>query len=264
MSAVFAERDGRFVPSGHARGPWDAGSQHGGAPAALLVRAIERLENPDPVHPMLLARLTVEYLSAVPLAPIEVQATIVRPGKRLQLAEATVTAEGREVCRARAVRLRREPVPVPAGAVPGPRIPPPDGLAPETMPRFHHDEPESFAATAMDMRFTTGRFAETGPGTAWFRLREALVDGETPSPVQRAVAAADFGNGIGAELPLATHLFVNTDLTVHLAREPVGEWIAVEAVTEHGPDGTALASSVLHDLHGPVGRAAQSLYVASR
>lgn len=261
MSAVFAEHEGRFVPSAHARGPWDAGSQHGGAPAALMARAVERLEAPGP---MLLARLTVEYLGAVPLAPLEVEAEIVRPGKRLQLAEVTVSAEGREVCRARAVRLRREPVPVPADAVPGPRIAPPDDVTPETMPRFHHDEAEGFAATAMELRFVTGRFAETGPGTAWFRLRRPLVDGEAPTPSQRVVAAADFGNGIGAELLFATHLFVNTDLTVHLAREPVGEWIGVEAVTEHGPEGTALASSVLHDMSGPLGRAAQSLYVASR
>lgn len=261
MTAVFTQQDGVFVPSGHARGPWDAGSQHGGAPAALIARAVERL---DALAPMLLARLTVEYLGAVPLAPLEVAAEIVRPGKRLQLAEATVTAAGREVCRARAVRLRREPVPVPDEAVPEPRIAPPDAIALESMPRFHHDEPQSFAATAMELRFVTGRFGQTGPGTAWFRLRGALVEGEAPTPTQRAVAAADFGNGIGAELPFATHLFVNTDLTVHLAREPVGKWIGVEALTEHGPEGTALASSVLHDVHGPLGRAAQSLYVASR
>lgn len=261
MTAVFTQQDGVFVPSGHARGPWDAGSQHGGAPAALIARAVERLDAPGP---MLLARLTVEYLGAVPLAPLEVAAEIVRPGKRLQLAEATVTAAGREVCRARAVRLRREPVPVPDEAVPEPRIAAPDAITPESMPRFHHDEAQSFAATAMELRFVTGRFGQTGPGTAWFRLREALVEGEAPTPTQRAVAAADFGNGIGAELPFATHLFVNTDLTVHLAREPVGKWIGVEALTEHGPEGTALASSVLHDVHGPLGRAAQSLYVASR
>lgn len=261
MTAVFTEQDRVFVPSGHARGPWHAGSQHGGAPAALIARAVERLEAPAP---MLLARLTVEYLGAVPLAPLEVAAEVVRPGRRLQLAEVTVSAEGREVCRARVVRLRREPVTVPAAAVPEPRIAPPDAIAPERMPRFHHDEAESFAASAMEMRFTTGCFAETGPGTAWFRLRGALVEGEAPTPTQRAVAAADFGNGIGAELPFATHLFVNTDLTVHLSREPVGEWIGVEAVTEHGPEGTALASSVLHDVCGPLGRAAQSLYVASR
>jgi hypothetical protein len=91
-----------------------------------------------------------------------------------------------------------------------------------------------------------------------------LVEGEEPSATQRAVAAADFGNGVAAELAFEEHLFVNTDLSVHLSREPAGEWIAVEAVTEHGPEGTALASSTLHDLDGPVGRGAQTLFVAPR
>jgi len=213
---------------------------------------------------MLLSRLAVEYLGAVPLSPLGVRAEIARPGRRLQLAEITVSAEGRDVCRARAVRLRRETVRVPDEAIPGPRITAPDGLTPESMPEFHHDETDSFTATAMELRFADGSFAATGPATAWFRLRIPLVEGEVPTPAQRAVAAADFGNGIGAELPFATHLFVNTDLSVHLSREPVGEWIGVEAVTEHGPEGTALASSVLHDVHGPIGRAAQSLYVAAR
>jgi hypothetical protein len=261
VTAIFARRDGAFVPSGHARGPWDPQSMHGGAPAALIVRAIERLEAPAP---MLLARLSIEFLGAVPLAPVEVRVTLVRPGRRLQVAEATLTAAGREVCHARAVLVRREPVAVPASAVRGPRIPPPGALAAERIGLPPHGEAEGFARTAMELRFSEGRFGAPGPATAWFRLTMPIVDGEEASPAQRAVAAADFGNGIAAELRFETHVFVNTELTVHLAREPVGEWIAVEGVTEHGPQGTALAASTLHDVDGPIGRAAQTLYVAAR
>jgi hypothetical protein len=261
VSAVFTKRDGVFVPSGHARGPWDAGSQHGGAPAALIARAVERLESPAP---MLLARLTVEFLGAVPLAPLEVHAEVVRPGKRLQLAEATVSAGGKVVCRARAVRLRRERVDVPEGAMPRPRVTPPDGLESWRMGVPSHGATEGFGQTAMELRFANGHFDVRGPATAWFRLTMPLVEGEETSPTQRAVAAADFGNGVAAELAFDGHLFVNTDLSVHLSRQPAGEWIAVQAVTEHGPEGTALAASALHDLDGPVGRAAQSLFVAPR
>jgi hypothetical protein len=261
LSAVFREEGGLLVPTGHARGPWDPESLHGGAPSALLVRAVERLEAPGP---MLLVRLTVEFLGPVPMTPLEVRAEVVRPGRRLQLAEASISAEGREVCRARAVRLRREDVAVPDHAVPRPRVAPPDELAIEPLVDFPHGEHEGFGRTAMELRFAHGHFAEPGRGTSWFRLLVPMVEGEEPSGAQRAVAAADFGNGISAELDFATHLFVNTDLTLHLSREPVGDWIAVEAVTEHGPEGTALASSVLHDERGPIGRAAQSLYVAGR
>ncbi|MCW2991062.1 MAG: thioesterase family protein [Solirubrobacterales bacterium] len=261
MSAVFTLQDGRFVPSGHARGPWDAGSQHGGAPAALIARAVERLDAPGP---MLLARLTVEFLGAVPLAPLEVRAEVVRPGRRLQLIEATVTSEDAVLCRARAVRLRREAVAVPESAIPAPRVAAPDDLAGWQMGTPAHGATQGFGQTAMELRFADGHFSRPGPATAWFRLTMPLVAGEEPTPTQRAVAAADFGNGLGAELGFDDHLFVNTDLSVHLLREPVGEWIAVEAVTEHGPEGTALATSTLHDADGPVGHAAQSLFVAPR
>jgi hypothetical protein len=259
--AVYTLEDGRFVPSGHARGPWDPGAQHGGPPTALIVRAVEALEAPGP---MLLSRLTIEFLGAVPLAPLEVRAEIVRPGRRLQLAEAAIAAGGRDVARARAVRLRRETVEVPEAARPATRIAGPDGVAAFDMPDAPHGEDQGFARTAMELRFVEGTFVAPGPAITWFRLRMPLVAGEEPTPVQRLACAADFGNGIGAELDFATHLFVNTDLTIHASREPVGEWIAVEARTEHGPEGTALAWSRLHDERGPVGVAAQSLYVAAR
>lgn len=213
---------------------------------------------------MLLARLTVEFLGPVPLAPLALDARITRDGRRLQLAEATLRAGAVEVCRARAVRLRREPVAVPQHAIRTPRLAGPERSAPEEVLVPPHGEREGFGPTAMELRFASGRFAEPGPATAWFRLRAELVAGEQPSPTQRAVAAADFGNGVAAELRFATHLFVNTDLTVNLAREPVGEWIAVEGQTDLGPEGTALAASTLHDVAGPVGRASQSLFVAQR
>lgn len=259
--AIYRLENGAFVPSGHARGPWDPEAQHGGGPAALLARAVEHLEAPGP---MLLARITIEFLAAVPLAPVEVGAAIVRPGKRLQFAEATLSAGGRDILRARAVRVRREPVNVPPEALRGPRLTSPDGLETIPVPFAPHGEQEGFGPTAMELRFTDGVFGEPGPATAWFRLGRPLVEGEEPSPAQRTMAAADFGNGIASELRFETHLFVNTDLSVACAREPVGEWIGVEAVTDHGPEGTALASSVLHDVDGPFGRATQSLYVAPR
>ena len=180
----------------------------------------------------------------------------------MQLVEAAISAGGREVCRARAMRLRRDDVPVPPHATPPPRIAPPDGLPVTEIPRFPHGEAENFGATAMELRFAAGEWISPGPSVAWFRLRLPLLQGEEPSGAQRAAAAADFGNGSSAELTFGAHVFVNTDLSVHLSREPAGEWIALEAVTEHGPEGTALAASTLHDERGPVGRAAQSLYVA--
>lgn len=256
---IFSEEDGTFVPSGHARGPWDAGSQHGGAPAALLARAVERIGAPGP---MLLARMTIEFLAPVPLAPLTIRAEVVRPGRRLHLVEATLAGGEAVLCRARAVRLRRDAVAVPERALPSARLPRPDGLARWRMPDRGGEE--AFGRSAMELRMVSGAFLDPGPAAAWFRFARPLVGGEDPTPLQATLAAADFGNGLSQELDLDTHLFVNTDLTVHLAREPVGEWIGLESTTELGPEGTGLAVSTLHDERGPLGRALQSLFVAPR
>ena len=123
--AVFTRDGEAFVPSIHARGPWDAGSLHGGAPAALLARAIEALETPAPMR---CVRLSVEFPRAVPLEPVLVSARLTRPGRKLALAEARLTTlDGTEVLRATATLLRRGDVALPASAtipepapVPGP------------------------------------------------------------------------------------------------------------------------------------------------
>ena len=255
---MIFERDGDlFVPTGHARGPWDPGAQHGGAPAALLARAVEALA-PE----MRLARLTVEILRAVPIEPLAVEAEIVKPGGRFQLAEATLTQDGRAMCRARAVLLRRDELAdVPPGDRPAPLEP-----GPETVERDRWEDahPEGFHRSAMDIRFLDGAFEEPGRARVWFRLDQPLLAGEEPSGAQRAAATADFGNGVSRVLDWSAWLFVNTDLTVHLHRDPVGEWIGLDARTAIEPNGSGLAVADLHDERGPVGVSLQSLFVAPR
>jgi hypothetical protein len=115
----------------------------------------------------------------------------------------------------------------------------------------------------MEIRRAAG---EVGSGrvAAWFRLRRPVVAGEAPTPLQRAVAAADFANGLSWVLPFDEYTFVNCDLTVHLEREPAGEWIALDARTDVGDAGAGVASAVLFDARGRVGTAAQALFLERR
>ena len=78
------------------------------------------------------------------------------------------------------------------------------------------------------------------------------------------LAVADSGNGISSELDLTNWHFINPELTVHLHREAVGEWICLAAQTAISPDGVGLATSVLSDRDGPIGVGAQSLLIAQR
>ncbi|MGH2724486.1 MAG: hypothetical protein ACRDI0_09530 [Actinomycetota bacterium] len=96
------------------------------------------------------------------------------------------------------------------------------------------------------------------------RQRHPVVAEEPISPLDRVLTVADSGNGISWVVDPSTHLFVNTDLTVHLARLPVGEWVCLDARTRVGPSGIGVAESVLWDDRGRFGRAAQSLLVAPR
>jgi hypothetical protein len=278
--AVFRRDGDAFVPTGHARGPWDPGQLHGGAPGALIAEAVQ-------ADGYLVARLTMDFLAPVPMAPLTVSAWTTKPGRNLQLAEAEMEAEGRTVLRARAVRLRRGDVELPpeaggagagkegqaearetggagagerggaAGATPGP-----DAGRPGRFP-LDDGHAEGFHRTAMDIRFLEGDYG-IGPARAWFRLRLALVDQTPASPLARAIAAADFGNGISRVVDFDRYLFVNTDLTVHLHREPAGEWVLLDARTRLESHGAGLAHSVLSDERGQLGLAAQSLFVASR
>jgi acyl-coenzyme A thioesterase PaaI-like protein len=123
--AIYEEHDGAVWATELARGPWHPGAQHGGAPAALLMRAFEQLD--DLGADVQIARVTYELLRPVPLGELRVDAAIVRPGRRVQLLEASLfTPDGTEVVRSRAVRVARAPVS--AGAGDGPQLSRPEDL----------------------------------------------------------------------------------------------------------------------------------------
>jgi len=262
MSDWIYERAGStYAPSPHARGPWDPAAQHGGAPAALLAREIERVE---PGADMFVARITYEFLGPVPLAPLEADAWIQRPGRRFQVVEAELRERGRTVVRARAARLRRGEVMLPDGALE--RTEPPCELPREgDAPGFPaHGEEQGFGRTGMEIRFAGGTDYGAGPGLAWFRFAVPLVAGETPTALQRVAAAADFGNGVSRVLEFDRHLFVNTDLTIHLHRDAVGDWVLLDARTVADRSGAGLAASRLFDERGALGFGAQTLFVDTR
>lgn len=248
---------GLFRAAPATAGPWDAAMMHGSAPAALLAHAIESLE---PGAELMVARLTVEFLGAVPVGGVSVQASLAKPGRRFQLVDAALDAGDRQVCLARAVRLRRAGMPdaqaSPDEVVP---LPPPDSGA--VLPPL--SDGGGFHPDATEIRHVGGEFG-SGHVVAWIRLRGELLPGVPPSPLVRAVAAADFANGLSRVLPFDEWTFVNTELTVHLHREPAGEWVGLDARTVCSAAGIGLSTGVLHDREGPVGTCAEALFVEPR
>lgn len=261
MFAAFYERDGDlFAATELTRGPWDAGAQHAGPPAALLGRAIERL--PDSAG-FQVGRVTFEILRSIPIAPVRVEARVARPGRRVQMVEAELSdAAGEVLMRARAWRIRTAAIEIPPQALVAAAPPPPPEQGAEA--NFFPTGEEHGYHSAMEVRFVSGDFVEPGPAVVWLRMRQPLVTGEEPTPLQRALVVADVGNGVSASLDFRRFLFINVDLTVQLERMPEGEWICVDAVTLPQPHGTGTAESVLGDRRGRIGRGLQTLLISER
>ena len=222
----------------------------------MLMREFEAIEGGEE---LVVGRVTYELLRPVPLGELRLSASVLRPGRRVQLLEGSIfDPDGIEVVRARALRVARAPV---AAGDAGRLSPGPAGGRVLDFPRRGG---KLFPVDAMDIRFVAGSFLARGAASAWFRLKVPLVAGEEPSGYQRLAAAADFPNGIATELDWERWLFINPDLTIHVSREPVGEWIGLEAAMRVSADGCGQSEAVLYDETGRVGRSLQTLYVAPR
>lgn len=254
--AFFFRSPSGFLATEATRGPWDERHQHAGPSSGLLGRALEQFQ---PREGSRIVRLTIDILRPVPIAEIEVDVSLARGGKRVELLDAVARAEGEDVLRARAWRMRTA-----ALAVAEPErapLPPPE--AGKVEPFFAIAADVGYH-THMDWRFIRGAFRELGPATAWLRMGVPLVAGEEPSPLVRVLVAADSGNGVSCSLDPARYLFINTDLNVFLHRTPEGEWIGMDSESRVEPTGIGLTTTVLHDRGGAVGLALQTLFIAER
>jgi hypothetical protein len=213
----------------------------------------------EPRPEMMITRFTCEILRPIPVGEITVAARLVRPGRSVELLEATASAGGREVARASAWRVLR------TGADPVPsRHAAPEGLPDDYRPVQSPAGWVDGYLSAIEWRSVRGGFTQPGPAGVWTRMRYPLVPDEEPSPLERVLIVADSGNGASWELDIARWHFINPELTVHLYREAEGEWIFLDAQTMISPGGAGLATSVLSDIQGPVGVGAQSLLIAPR
>jgi hypothetical protein len=258
MSDAFYEPlgDGRYRAGEHTVGPWDPDSQHGGPPSALLARAIEQEPGAGPAT---IVRVCLDILGPIPVTEVVVRTRVLRPGRRIELVEAEMTAAGRPALRAQAWRVRRADVDLP------PAVAGPDDTVPPFPPTAKDFADWSGGyLRAIEWRWAQEPRPEIGAGTVWGRMRFPLVPDEEPTGLQRVLAVADSGSGVSHRLDPREWLFVNTELTLHLAAVPRGQWICLDARTRLDELGFGLATSRLFDRDRVVGQGAQSLFVARR
>ena len=248
--------DGRYLSTEHTGGPWDPTFQHGGPPSALLARAIEA---ESPAWPATVARITVDILGPVPVTEVAVRSRVLRPGRSVDLVEAELVAGDRPAVRAQAWRVRTTEVDLPYDADSGEVVP--------DFPEAATDLPPDWRGgymRAMEWRLAGGVMSGPGPATVWGRMRYPLVPDEEPTGLQRVLTLADSGSGVSSVLPFDAWLFINPELTVHMAAPPAGEWICLDAATTADDSGFGLATSRLFDRDRLVARGAQSLLVGPR
>jgi acyl-CoA thioesterase superfamily protein/acyl-Coa thioesterase superfamily protein len=254
MTPFYEQLDeAAFASSPWTAGPWGPDKQHAGPPSALLARAIERFEPRDGHR---LGRMTVDVMGAVPVAPLRIEVQQLRPGRRLELIEATAAADGRVVLVARAWRLACTPGDFPTTPERVPLDPP---ELPAAVPIRLHGVHRDGYLSAVDFRFERGSFDEPGPSMGWGRQLVPLLDGETPTGWQRALVLADSGSGISLALDPTRYPAINCDLSVTLHRDPATEWIGLDAATTINAGSGAMTTTNMFDRQGPIGIATQTL-----
>jgi hypothetical protein len=258
-AALYEPTDDGYVATALTIGPWDPGLQHAGPPAALLLREAERASGIDGGQTV---RMAYDIFAPVPVGPVRVATSVVRPGRRIELVETVLSGlEDRPLMRLSAWRMRTRDNGEVTEGLPHPAVTGPEESRPEDAAFFTE---EIAYHRALEWRFASGSFNAPGPASAWTSARCELVAGEPMTPLQHLLVMTDAASGISAALDWTSATFANVDLLVSLHRPPRGEWLGMDAATVLGGTGAAQCNAVLFDADGPIGRSAQALFVEPR
>jgi hypothetical protein len=231
---------GEFVPTRFAQSHWGDDHLNGPAVVGLAARALELDCGSDDFMP---TRLTVDLLRAARGIPTAVTVRVVRDGRRIRSADCDVVQDGRLVARATLLQYRRSAAP------PG-RL----WTAPMTFPATPSvDEALLTLVGSDDGGWSRSPGEQQNDSRKRFYNRAIeVVAGEKNSDFVRAVMAAE-ATSLVTNLGTRGVGYINGDLTVALARLPVGDWIGVQADSHWASDGVSTGTATLFDQSGPFG-----------
>lgn len=236
-------------------GAWKVDEQHIAPALGLLTHVIETDRDARRDDGLQITRVTFDIWGTVPIAEVATEVRVVRPGRTIELVEASLSHAGRVVVSARAWLMSTSDITALAGSALDP-LPAPDDLEPWDPTQVW---PGGFIGTVELRRDQV----EPGRGRFWARTEEPLL-AEPISPVARVLGLVDIANGMTVRADPRAVAFPNLDLTAHLLRAPVtgpGGWVGFDTTVSFGPTGHGLTSTVLHDAAGPLGTVAQTLTV---
>jgi hypothetical protein len=245
--------DSRFRATPQTQGAWNPTEQHIAPSLGLLAHAVERDRDNRRDDRLPVTRLSYDILGTVPVAEVDVAVRVLRPGRSIELVEATMSHGDRAVLVLRVWLMQRFPTAGLAGSA-LPSIP-----GAHEMPAWDMSGvwPGGFIASAEVRRVAHG----PGRSSAWVRTDIGLLAGEPVSPSARAIGLLDIANGLAVRAEPTEVSFPNIDLTAHLFAEPSGDWLGFDTTVSFSADGLGLTHSIIHDETGPVGSSSQMLTV---
>jgi hypothetical protein len=214
-----------------------------------------------------MARLTIEFLEAVPAAPLHLHVEPISDGYRVQRQNAFLSCDGRSVAVGRSLTIRQCDVDLPADALTQDSpfhpadVPPLDRPQEKVAGIVGWDGFSSMAAAVKKLR------APDDPGRLylWVRLLLPVVSGIEVSGMELAAVAADHaGNDAGRYLPYQSFTFPNAELTMHLSRPPAGPWVGIRSDSVMQRTGSGLAVADLFDRYGRLGQSASALVIGRK
>jgi hypothetical protein len=262
--ALYVRDGDAFVGTSCTKGPWYGDAQSGGAVLALLGHVLEDVPT---LAPMSLARLTVDIVRPVPVGErLRVEVDIVREGKKIQLMDIVIEAGNIITTRARALRIRDRDVSsldgLPASTSehnPSLALPPPEQLL--GVDRIPDVAP--FLRYGAELRRTLQPI--DGVHAVWCRLRVPVVAGEPVRASSRAALPLDLVNLMGVDLDPSRASSINPDVTGHLTRPPIGEWVALTGHTYFDHQvGHGVSMGTMSDTHGVFGVTSTSQILDAR
>ncbi|WP_242686262.1 thioesterase family protein [Aeromicrobium sp. IC_218] len=252
--AYFERLDERtFRATEHTGGAWSTSEQHVAPALGLLTHLVEQDRDRRRDDGLVVARLSFDILGTMPIAEMDARVEVVRPGRTIELVEATLAQQGRDAVRLRAWLLQPTDSQAVAGTALEP-IDPPEALEPWDASAVW---PGGFIASAQVRR----RQHEPGRAQVWVRTDVPLLAGEPASDTARLAGLLDIANGMTVRQDPREVAFPNVDLTAHLLRPPTGAWLGLDTRVSFGAGGLGATTSVLHDEAGPLGTSTQALTV---
>jgi len=255
--SLFIQEGKIYTPTEKALGPWGPGMLHGGASSGLIGHALDEASGRDELQ---FARISLDMFRPVPQSPLTVESRIVRDGKRVQIIDVSVTANGKEVARGTGLKMAPRDIELPDGmSVSEETLPNPDEIPTSSM--MGTKEVDNIPP-GLHFNLQTKRvsgFAGQGEGQAWFRMPVPVVAHKPTSPFVHMCLISDFGNGTGQFYVKNSAGSINADITLYLHRIPDGEWVGFDSKAHMQLNGIGVILTQLCDTKGPVGHISQAI-----